>query len=329
MSEPYGSWNPNGWRVGVDPTTEKRPFPSSGRNSLLNWGYGVIQSPIFCYRINLPDLTSAGNYLCPFQPVNNGGGWLGQNTVKETFPQQFQLQPIYGGPFPVPYAIAGQGGATYNSRPTDVYLQENAEGALRNQFYWPTTVNIVCNDIQSPSAGRAATVFGYDWYSQPMQEKIDMSAGVVNYRGKKAFWGVTGVFINQALTDPENDLVSVQNSTTLGLPWVLSELGDFIYYTQDGQPGADLAGFAYVPYETLPSTATNGDTRGTFTLADSETRVRNVAFTYYVNGASPWQTMMSEYQRNNPTTFPQGLIINPAGVNETYGEVPYYSGQVE
>lgn len=320
----YGSWNHLGWRVGIDPTGNVRPTERTGKYSLLNWGFGVPHSPIFTYAIVLPDMTPANNQCFPAQYIPPNGGWLLQETSVVVDPVNGnQTIPVYGGPYPVPRAVAGKGGATYNSAATDGANQKNAFGALRTQCMWPTTALITFSAAQDPLAGFGATLFGYDWYGQSIQEFIDLSAGGATFNGTKAFWGFTGCFFNNN-APTGNPTVSVSTTTTLGLPWRLYNKCDYI---QSGQ-GTATGAVTYTAGVGGVSTATSGDPRGTFVLT-APTANDPVRFTYYVAGADAWLAMLSTYQSDNAATFPQFPHIDYPDVDALYGHVPYFTGVVE
>ena len=295
----WGSWTQYGWRVGPDPTT------AGASPNLGLYGQGMPYAPIFTYFFKPGEELNVNN-VCPARTMP-GPGFLALITTVGT---NKSVVPYWTSPF-VPT------GPT----PNIVSTQKSAAGTLALQFQYPQVVSVLC------SALTPVTVFGYDWYMQPMQENIVSSFGGVF--GKKAFYGITGVWV-KASTGVAS--ISVRTAGVYGLPYSLVSNSGVISYAENGALPTALTN---VPTPALSvdlvSTATSVDVRGVFTPNTVPGPTSTQVLTYYVNGASAWQSMIAGIsQGNNPSRKPwlsRTATANEAPtIRDLYGVPQYYVG---
>lgn len=311
-SSDYGSWTQYGWRVGPVPRSTQRP-------EILKYGAGMQYAPLFTYNFE-PGAIVAANVCPSVTPVSLTPMWVPMVTATPLADQV--VLPYYGAPY-VPY------GNTTLPYPTQV----SAGGTLAVQFQYPCAV--VLNAAVATS-GIVLTVFGYDWYMQPMQENITVGGGgpyvapntnQVQY-GKKAFYGITGVWYSGvAITNAS--AVTVTTSTLYGLPYRLNDISQIVQYGEapDLPPPLAVAAVAGV---STPSNSTSGDVRGTVYTPTVPGSGLELSLTYFVQGASPWQAMMSKISAgDNPsqTSWATATQVSAPNVDDLFGVSQFYTGE--
>lgn len=134
------------------------------------------------------------------------------------------------------------------------------------QVFDPTTMLARAVSITGVSGGAGGnfTVRGYDVYGNPQSETIAAAAGAATTNGKKAFKFVASV--TPAFTDAHN--YSVGTTDIYGLPLRADSYG----YVITTFNNILLTNPTFVAAVTAAQTATNGDVRGTFTVASDNTK---------------------------------------------------------
>jgi hypothetical protein len=172
-------------------------------SSYNNYGPGMLQTPFNTWNIT-PYPTTVGNIVAN-NTVVPGARWL---------------------------TLAGDGAATTltpSSNPNK--FPPGAPNNFYLQFDWPRVPQI---SLVGPNLGGAinVTFFGFDWYGQPLQHTYSIQAAgtypgplynVAALKGK-AFYQITGVYLNGVITNPNS--ISCQVSNTFGLPYVLKTYSD-------------------------------------------------------------------------------------------------------
>jgi len=230
------------------------------------------------------------------------------------------------------------------------YPLTNPDGSQGLQFDYPRVPTVTISGAIA-TAGTRVTIFGFDYYYQPLQHTYVVSAigtyPTVNAGppialsvGAKSFFGITRVYIDQALG--AGSTISVGASNIFGLPYVINSFGSVlgiawgidseltgaptVAYTA-GEPLASL-GMFQVADDTPVATATTSDVRGLYAPSSASNGILKLLFTYYVDGANNFvnqQAAMNWPQFNNDT----GLVstVPPLAPADLYGVPQFYTGQ--
>ena len=306
----YGSWTQYGWRVGPDNATGvRRPA------NLLQYGFGMPYAPLFTYKITPASISGVSDNICMGQ-LADAAKFLDLRTTA----LDNSVIPYYGAPF-VPYG----------NLKTDLPTQKNGSLTAAIQFEYPSCVIVEMSG--APTAPYTVTVFGYDWYMQPMQENIIMPFNTNIQPGKKAFYGITGVYTPAPAADPTRT-VKLSTTKIYGLPYAFQAKGCLVQYAPEAAVPTTITGGDFVPaVVTTPANtnSTTGDVRGTFTTANTPNGLLSFYVTYFVNGASEWQAMMNGISLgNNPSNIawtPSNPIQEPTpGTNDLFGVPQFYKG---
>lgn len=229
------------------------------------------------------------------------------------------------------------------------------------QFDWPRVVTVTTEGGAGIAVPTNVTIFGFDWWGYPLQMTyvlpVIADAGPNTYPvenivagtlvpNAKAFYQVTGVFVEQAL--PAGVTISVGASAIFGLPYYVSGLGvvssiswgkndtvaatgafsEFTIKTLDNP--LDVIG-VFVPGDTTnPATATTGDPRGLYSPSSFPDNLKTLIFTSYIAGADTWINQVNNGQTNymiaNNVTTPQGVAIAPLNTIDLEGVPQFYTG---
>ncbi len=218
------------------------------------------------------------------------------------------------------------------------------------QFDWPRVVSVTIAGATA-TPGTRVTIFGYDWYNNPMQHTYIVNA-VGTYPAvdtndgflflsvpAKAFYSVTGAYVNSGL--PAGCTISLGVMNVFGLPYLINNFGDTLgigwgdnsditsaqqsVYGQ-GSVLNPLGLFAGAD-KTLPSSET-GDVRGLYSPSGVPNGDATLRFTYYVQGADQWLNQVANAQQeglqnNTPVT---GVEIEPLSPAVLYGFPQFYTG---
>lgn len=191
--------------------------PTSTNAIYYKYGPGMPLSPNYTYNI-VPYPPTAGNVVA-IGTTSTAGGWL---------------------------TLAGDNGVT-TLVPSDNNnaFPPGAPSASYLQLDWPRViqVNITTANLGNPVS---VTIFGEDWYSQPMQHtytniqnigvypralyNTDTNLGTTSV---KAFYKIRGVFLNGITTTTAT--ISLQTTNIFGLPYVLDSYGDIQAFSWNGQ----------------------------------------------------------------------------------------------
>ena len=305
----YGSWTQYGWKVGPAPVSTNRP-------ETLAYGPGVQYTPTFTYAF-APGVNNANNIVSNVTPTSGEASFMPLITTPVIGDQV--AQPYYGSPF-VPYG----------NLPSEVPQQKNQIGYLAVQLQYPCT--LIMQTGIAPTTDVVWTVFGYDWYMQPMQEMITLVNGDLLAAGNKAFYGITGVWFNGeaiSITSP----MALMTSNTYGLPYALADLSHVIQYgeqlgTPTLPPQLNTAVITAANNNPIINNGTGPDVRGTFTLDGGfdPDGTSVVSITYFVQGASPWKSMMSKISAGgNPSGQEWVYPVDHPDADALYGISQYYT----
>lgn len=133
----------------------------------------------------------------------------------------------------------------------------------------PRTVDIVSSGAGDTT--QSATVYGRDFYGQPMSELIAFN-GVSRVAGQKAFKEITRVAISASMAGN----ASVGFTDVIGLPYRVASR-DYITFNYNATVG--LLSAVAVADATSPATTTSNDVRGTITLASAADGVKRLVAT--------------------------------------------------
>lgn len=297
-----GTLIPNGIRTGVplQPPTlpgvdnyTAQPYSVLGNNYQLNGG-GVSLSPTFTYRFR-PYGGFVGNIVA--LTTVNAAGW--QTLSGDGFASTL-LTPNES----VPYSSINRANTPGNNTDTDEYVAVAGyttaptpifpEGAPNNaflQFDYPRVPAVGLWSLAAPpnparwggamTAPTEVTIFGYDVYNQPIQHTYTVdtvTAGIGagpnqypgffqgdNVQNAKAFYGITGVYVN-GTTGPGTQL-HVYTCNMFGLPFALHSTKNIIEFSV----GSTLQNYVFdfknfVTNSPMPATAGGGATNSSFTI---------------------------------------------------------------
>jgi len=223
----------------------------------------------------------------------------------------------------------------------------NPDGTAGLQFDWPRVVSVTISGAIA-TVGTRVTIFGYDYYYMPMQYTYIVSAigtyptisgGLITAPAAvQAFFGVTSVYINQALG--AGATISLGASNIFGLPYRMNDFGMALGVSWGGQseltvpalgsPLTNVAASAFSPALglTTASTATTRDVRGVYAPSSAADGSKSLVFTYYVRGANTainQQAAMNWPQYNTVTAAPG--TVQPLALANFYGVPQFYTGQ--
>lgn len=315
------------------------------------YGPAILLSPQNTYNITpSPPGTGAGNSI-----LNNIVATTGDNAV----------------PAATYLTLRGDNASTYYTT--------GANGFPFVQLDWPRVVTVTITGANA-TADTRVTILGYDYYGFPMQYTYVVEAqqtypivtvATVDAVGTislpcKAFYQVTGVYVNAAL--PNNCLLSVGAADVFGLPYVVNGIGTISSISWGTQqaggipnnnaivPASDMTIAPSLVYnsrfdvlgafapadKTFPATATTGDVRGLYavstpasaqTIATVDVDWKKLIFTSYIEGADTWINQVAAKQQqyrqqtgNLPPLLPQGIAISPQEPADLYGVSQFYTG---
>lgn len=219
QTPPFGSWTQLGWRMGVDPTNATAVKaadpnnPVAGENTagnsdpnlgakFLQYGIGVPVAPTVVANMNhwYHLGTTSDVWWSASGVPDNFAGWLELNPAPTNPDDVPQFKAYYSYNWPVPIAPWLD-----NSTPASVNAP-NANGNFALQFLTPVVPFFQVS--ATASVDLQITVFGYDWYGQPMQrsrnhtpvgaELVDLAIGGTGTtfdQGGAAFYGIIGAFL--------------------------------------------------------------------------------------------------------------------------------------
>jgi hypothetical protein len=231
--------------------------------------------------------------------------------------------PYYTSPY-VPYGLD----------PTDLPTQTLGGGYLALQFQYPCQLEVVVEDCEVGPG--QVTIFGYDWYLQPIQENVPIDnngedPATITVNTSRAFYGVTGVYVGQACP-AGSGAMTISTTSNYGLPYTLwsktcvtsiSMYDGDTRYTPTFQKGDPLS------VHNEPRGIVSWPTVGGPPDPDG---AHYLDITYVLQGATPWNKMMEQIAGGaNPArtawTFPEGISgIPPFSADALIGVKPFYVG---
>lgn len=302
-----GSWTQYGYRVGPVAVNAKQ------RGGAANlYGQGMPYSPIFTYSL-IPGSIGTNNILAT-TTLDEIPGWL-----------QLPTSTVVGDYVVTPY-YAPAVNLTAPSTP-QLPLQSNNLGTLALQLQYPAVLQFT-SDVSAPVY---ITVFGYDWYGQPIQNKLTLTDGTVTT--PSAFYGVTGIW-NYGGANAVGMTVSGQSTATYGLPYALHGVHQTIAFGFSGvtPPPVPISPLTmFTAWSPTSTSATSGDVRGLVTLPSPNIPddTSEIVATYFVAGANAWQAVTNKIANGgNPSglPWPQGPIESVPQLADLIGPVPFYTG---
>src|ERR1700735_169654 len=181
------------------------------------------------------------------------------------------------------------------------------------QFDWPRVVTVTTEGGGGIAVPTNVTIFGFDWWGYPLQMTYvlpviagagpntypveDYGAGTLTPTAK-AFYQVTGVFVEQAL--PAGVTISVGAAEVFGLPYYVSGLGvvSSISWGKNDTVAATIAkseftvkvlddpltvkGIFVAGDTTNPATAITGDPRGLYGPSSLADNLQTLIFTNHL-----------------------------------------------
>lgn len=211
-----GTYIPKGIRVGPKcPPASSLSSPAGLRDC---WGEGMYTGQHFTYRI-LP--TPGANNNLEVGDIVQSIGW-NAGSLPTAFPYKLTLS---------------QSDNTVSPRPTTSYVK-NGNTAI--QLDYPRCVEVRLNAAsEALPIVATVTVYGYDFYMQPMTDQIVCQAQVAltpsPFKTNKAFYGITDAYITNITGVPSTAFsitFSIEVSNRFGLPYKLEESAHLIAYSQ-------------------------------------------------------------------------------------------------
>lgn len=348
-----GTLIPNGIRTGVplQPPTlpgvdnyTAQPYSVLGNNYQLNGG-GVSLSPTFTYRFR-PYGGLVGNVVA--LTTVNSAGW--QTLSGDGFASTL-LTPNQS----VPYASIQPANTFENPTDEDVYVEvagyttaatpifpEGAPNTTFLQFDYPRVPAVGLWTTTTGNTGWGGTmvgdvevtIFGFDVYNQPMQHTYtvgtvtkDLGAGPNQYPGfftgddiqhAKAFYGITGVYVN-GVTGVDTQL-HVYTCNMFGLPFALHSVKNIIEFSVGNVNNNTV-------YDLK-----NYTTYGAFSAGNPATLTFEGPFGMYgenldVAGGAKNSTSLPQISINRvevPGDLPQSIYISNYKIpnEDSYGQIP-------
>lgn len=303
---------------------------------------GLRSGPL--YSGSLFSSPAAGIYLSPNYDRYGPGIFYSPQNTWNIVPNAGALDNLV-----VTSLAGGVTGAQYLTLAGDNAATTLYQGVV--YFDWPRVPTVTIAGANATNATRV-TIFGTDWYNQPLQHTYVLAAAQATYptitlgvggvagtitvpAAVKAFYTVTGVYISAAL--PALATISLGVSNVFGLPYLCNNLGDVTSIGWDASSdftGAAVAGDSILPKgvfveadQTNPSTASTGDTRGLYGPSTAPNGVRCLRFTQYVMGADVWLNQLSNNQQIAVLNgYPQiGVAIPPLNVTNLYGQQQFFT----
>lgn len=216
----YGTHFSDGARVGpIFPGTATSTVTFPSASSYYKMGFGTLLSPQNTYNF-APYPSAVGNIAA---------------ANSYTSSQYLTLLESAGAP---------------NAAVTIVLTPQNQRYC---QFDWPRCVSVTVAGAALTNA-TPVTIFGFDWYGIPMQHTITVGAtgtyGNSLSLANKAFYGVTGVYVNVGADAVSAGTISVQTTNIFGLPYACQSWDNVMNWRwaatgmmdQSGQTAAMAAG---------------------------------------------------------------------------------------
>ena len=295
----YGAWTQYGYRVG--PTAS----PGSSRQAFANaFGLGMPYGSLFTYSIT--PVANVAQNIAPQLTLSATPGWVPMNTAPV---EGDKAVSFFYGWSAVPY------GETPDQTPT----QTNAQGILALQLQYPCCLGWSTN----ATVDSYVTFFGYDWYGQSMQEKVNINTQT---QTSSAFYGVVGIWSDAAA---EGSTFSVGTTQTYGLPYLLKSSTQVVAYAESVNLPETWAS-NFVGGQTLV-TETSGDVRGLFSANITPTGTVPYTATYFVDGGNTWNAITAAFSRgNNPSQTPWAPTLqqDAPALRDLIGPAPFYFGQL-
>lgn len=331
-AQDQAAWTLNGWSYGPGgPSTN--PAGTIDTTWASRWGSGVTQNGIVTYQI-YPALTTVLSGDVAAEGNFSQNSWV---PLVTTAVDDFAI-PFWGPPQWVPTGLTA----------SDISSQVTNGAPLCIQFQYPCVVSFSWVATAPQSSATPVTVFGYDMYGQLMQDTftVGTSVGTVGPTGyllnvsKKAFWGITGIYVQDDLDD-----TTVSAYPLWGLPFALDDLSNVIAANIYTTPSAGIDPIAYAPMAgkaasplSVVQTAATDDVRGIFGQA-AFTHANCPAMwmiSYIASAANPGALMLDAMTTGGQN--PAGYIYgNPEDVWTQYrgetvlglrGAPQFYSGSV-
>lgn len=215
-----------------------------------------------------PNATGDGNPA----PMEAGVGPMGRVYIFDVVPLTLQATGLATA-----QAVAGAGNLTLTAG-TGVTASTDAFGVIRYTLDCARCVTLV-----SANAGdttQTATVYGYDFYGQPMTAQVTLN-GTTTVVTTKAFRSVTRIAIS-AVTAGN---ISAGFNDRLGLPVRVTDVG-YVTSVKWAATLAQDAGTFVAAVTTDPATVSTGDVRGLYTPSSAANGSRRLVMTIAMPGVA-------------------------------------------
>jgi hypothetical protein len=180
-------------------------------------------------------------------PMDLGVGPLGRVYIWDCVPQTLQTANIAAS-----QTATGAGSVTLTAG-TSAKSIVNTYGQTVIQLNTPRALQ-----INTATTARAITISGYDYFGQPMTEKITVAVAGTAKSGLKAFYQIASATIDGSAT-----AVTIGTTDILGLPLRCIDAGYVVKVGWNGALAQD-AGTFVIGDMTNPATNVTGDVRGTY-----------------------------------------------------------------
>jgi len=306
-----GSWTYTGMRVGPS------DGPAGGRRGqLLQYGSGFPYAPVFSYSF-VPAALVPGNITgTSATAVSATPGWVPLVTA-----------PVAGDSVVTPYYGNVWTPSSARTNGTSPSQRQNSQ-TLALQFQSPCRIQM--ESSASPNSVKF-TVFGYDWYGQPVQALLNAEAGG-SPTSSPTFYGITGIWCWGG-EDAAGTTVQFSTTQYYGLPYKLENVCDLIRFgagdvtdaamvnplnnvAEAGGAGGQITGVTDVRGVILPQEDFEPD------------NVKKITLTYFVKGAnSAWESVESAISGGkNPSGMAWSHTVRPPNLNNLFGFSPFYVG---
>jgi hypothetical protein len=198
-------------------------------------------------------------------PMDLGVGPLGRVYVWDFVPQAAVSNNIA-----LSQTASGAGSVTLTSG-TSTKSVVRADGTTVIQLNTPRALT-----INTSTTARSITVSGYDYYGQPMSEKITVGTAGTAQPGKKAFYQIVSATIDGSAT-----AVTIGTTDVFGLPVRCIDAGYVVKVGWNNTLAQDSGGTSQFVAADMTNPATNqtGDVRGTYTPSTASNGVKRLVMT--------------------------------------------------
>jgi hypothetical protein len=145
-----------------------------------------------------------------------------------------------------PTQVAAAGNLTLTQDTFATTLVTGSNGQKYVQFDWPRVPYVVVGGAGMVAAS-AVTIFGTDWYGQPLQHTYQNIQAAGTYpltyaTATKAFYTVTRIYVNGSCN--VGGTLAIRTSNTFGLPYVVKEASYASNFSWDGNNFTNQYGVA-------------------------------------------------------------------------------------